>query len=513
MANKTGAITRRDFLKRSAAGAVGAMVGPYIARDAFAASQDRVTIYHSSVADSIHPYNHSSSPIYGNWQHVIEPLIEFDPAKKDFVGVLAESWEFQEKRWVFKLRKGIKFHSGAPLTSKDVVFSVEKMRDTKGGSLQAPNFKDVTEIETPDDHTVIFVTKRPMATFLDRVDNRFIISKVAGDKYGDKLYQTPIGTGPYKFVSYQRGGNMVFTRNDDYWRGKAAIKEVVFRKVTEDAARLAALESGQADFINNVPIHEVARLQRHPRVRIDQIEGLRMFFLTMNVNFKPFDNKLVRQAVNYSIDAPSIVKNIFDGIGYPINGPVGPNVIGADPKLKRYPYDPKKAKELLAQAGFRDGCDVQLYYSAGRYPKDREVCQVVAAQMVKGGFRVELISQEWALFWGKDGVNGGKLPFYYIGRGSLTDADTLYDQYFRTGTTKRCNYSNPELDKLIEEQQKIADIKKRIAILQQAGKILMEDVPYVPLYNLADIYGAAKNLIWKKRPDEKILGWDMKIQS
>ena len=511
MAQKKQDLSRRDFLKRGAALGVGAVVGPYISRDAFAASRDRVTIYHSSVADSIHPYNHSSSPIYGNWQHVIEPLVEFDTDKMDFVGVLAESFEFQEKRWVFKLRKGIKFHSGAPLTSKDVVFSIEKMRDTKGGSLQAPNFKDVTEIQTPDDHTVIFVTKQPMATFLDRIENRFIVSKEAAEKAGDPWYKDLVGTGPYKLASYQRGGNMVFIRYDDYWRGKAAIKEVVFRKVTEDAARVAALEAGQADFVNNVPIHEVARLRRHPRVRIDQIEGLRMFFLTMNVAFKPFDNKLVRQAVNYSIDAPAIVKNIFDDIGYPVNGPVGPQVIGSDPKLKRYPYNPGKAKELLAQAGYRDGLDLQFYYSAGRYPKDREVCQVVAAQMVKGGFRVELISQEWAQFWGKDGVNGGKLPFYYIGRGSLTDADTLYDQYFRTGTTKRCNYSNPDFDKLIAEQQKVADTKKRVALLQQAGKILMEDVPYVPLYNLADIYGATKNLIWKKRPDERILGWDMKI--
>ena len=338
------------------------------------------------------------------------------------------------------------------------------------------------------------------------------MSKVAGDKFGDKLYDNPIGTGPYKFVSYQRGGNMVFTRNDEYWGGKAAIKEVIFRKVTEDAARLAALESGQADFINNVPDHEVARLQKHPRVRIDKVEGLRMFFLAFNMAFKPWDNKLVRQAANYSVDAPAIVKNIFDGIGYPCNGPVGANVIGADPKLKRYPYDPQKAKQLLTQAGFPNGCDIQLYYSAGRYPKDKEVCQVVAAQMVKGGFRVELISQEWALFWDKQGVNGGKLPFYYIGRGSLTDADTLYDQYFRTGTTKRTNYSNPELDKIIEEQQKTADQKKRVALLQQAGKTIMEEAPFIPLYNLADIYGVARNLIWQMRPDEKVLGWDMKIK-
>jgi ABC-type transport system substrate-binding protein len=365
MASEKPDVSRRNFLKKSAALGVGAAVWPAVLRRASAASRDRVVIYHSSVADSIHPYNHSSSPIYGNWQHVIEPLVELDYDKKEYVGVLAESWEFQGKQWVFKLRQGVKFHNGAPLTSKDVAFSIEKMRDEKGGSLQAPNFKDVTEVQTPDDQTVVFVTKQPLAIFLDRLENRFILSKVAGDKFGDQLYQNPIGTGPYKFVSYQRGGNMVFTRNDDYWGGKAAIKEVVFRKVTEEAARLAALESGQADFINNVPVHEVARFQKHPRARIDRLEGLRMFLLAMNVAHKPFDNKLVRQAVNYSVDAPAIVKNIFDGIGYPLNGPVGSNVIGADPKHKRYPYDPKKARELLAQAGYKDGCDVQLYYSPG----------------------------------------------------------------------------------------------------------------------------------------------------
>ena len=145
-------------------------------------------------------------------------------------GVLAESWQFQGNKWVFKLRKGVKFHNGATFTSKDVVFSVEKMRDEKGGSLQASNFKDVSEIQTPDDYTVMFVTKQPNAVFLDRLDNRFMLSKEAGDKFGDKIYENLIGTGPYKFVSYQRGGNLVFTRNDNYWGGKAAYQRSHFQK-------------------------------------------------------------------------------------------------------------------------------------------------------------------------------------------------------------------------------------------------------------------------------------------
>ena len=174
-------IDRRSFLKTSAALAVSAAAGRYLNRNAYGASRDRVTIYHSSVADSINPYNHSSSPIYGNWQHVMEPLVELDYKKQDYVGILADSWQFQGNKWTFKLKKGIKFHNGAPLTSKDVAFSIEKMRDEKGGSLQAPNFKDVTEVQTPDDLTVIFVTKQPLAIFLDRLENRFILSKVAGD--------------------------------------------------------------------------------------------------------------------------------------------------------------------------------------------------------------------------------------------------------------------------------------------------------------------------------------------
>jgi peptide/nickel transport system substrate-binding protein len=194
-----------------------------------------------------------------------------------------------------------------------------------------------------------------------------------------------------------------------------------------------------------------------------------------------------------------------------MNGPVGSNVIGSDPKFKRYPYDPKKAKELLSKAGHPGGIDVKLYFSPDRYPKAREVCQVIADQLSKAGIKTELVSQEFVIFWGKEGVNGGKLPFYYVGRPAI-DADTVYDQYFRSGTTKRIGYKNPEFDKLIDEEQRTGDPKKRLAILQQAGRILMEDAPFVPLYTLAEIYGAARNVIWKPRPDEKVLSGDMKIR-
>ena len=206
-----------------------------------------------------------------------------------------------------------------------------------------------------------------------------------------------------------------------------------------------------------------------------------------------------------------MLKHIYDGHGAVVNGPLGSNWVGFDPKIKRYPYDPKKARELLTKAGYPNGLETKLYLAPDRHLKGKEVCEVIADQLGKVGIKVELVPQEYAIYWGKDGVNGGKLPFYYAGSNG-SDADVYFEQYFRTGGSKRINYNNPEFDKLIDEEQRTGDHKKRIAILHQAGRILMEDVPFAPLYTLAELYGVARNVIWKGSPDGKILASEMKIR-
>ena len=187
-------------------------------------------------------------------------------------------------------------------------------------------------------------------------------------------------------------------------------------------------------------------------------------------------------------------------------------MIGYDPAIKRYPFDPKKARELLTKAGFPNGLEVKLYLAPDRHLKGKEVCQVIAHQLNESGIKAELVPQEYPIYWGRDGVNGGKLPFYYAGR-SAYDADTFYDQYFHTGVTKRTGYSNPEFDKLVEEEQRTGDPKKRVAVLQQAGRIIIEDAPIVPLYTLAEIYGVARNIVWKGNPNNEIIVSDMKIKA
>ena len=508
---KKNGIKRRDFLKQGALAGVGAWLGNSIVRASYAASRERLSILSSISLDTLHPYAHSSSPHYGIWNNMIEPLVEVDYAKREYFGVLAESWEFQGKKWVFKLRKNVRFHDGALFTAQDVIYSINRMKNDKQ-SLQKENFRDLAEMQAVDQHTVAFITEVPNAVFLDRLQNRYILGRAGTEAQGSEPSEhKPVGTGPYRFVSWQRDGNLVLTRNDNYWGNKAAVKEIVVRRVKEDAGRVAGLLAGQGDVTNNVPVEEMSRFDKHPRVRAEKVEGVRMYFLAMNVTHKPFDNKLVRQAINYAVDPAVIIKHIYEGNGYVMNGPMGSNVIGFDPKIKRYPVDLKKAKELLDKAGYPQGLEIKLYFSPDRYPKAKEVCQVIADQLAKAGIKVELVSQEFVIFWGKDGVNGGKLPFYYVGR-PAADADTVYDQYYRSGVSPRIQYKNPEFDRIIDEEQKTGDSKKRVALLHQAGRILMEDVPFVPLYTLAEIYGVARNVIWKARPDEKIIANEMKIK-
>lgn len=535
MAKDRSGISRREFLWQGTAAGLGLALSPSLGGIGWGATKSRVRVLHGLSWDSLHPYNHSSSPLYGLWEHVLEPLVVYDFNTSQWKGRLAESWEFKGKKWVFHLRKGIKFSDGSPLTSQDVAFSINFMKNSRE-SLQRSPVKRVREVQTPDDHTVIIVTKKKRVTFVSRgVRNRFIMSKAAVEKHMRKVVveektkkgkkkkrerlvidfskHPPIGTGPYTIASFKRDGDVVLRRRDDYWGGKPEIKELIWRRVPEEAARVAGIEAGQADIVDHVPVHEIPRLQKHPRVRIDKAAGLRIYFFGLNPAHKPWDDKRVRQAANYSVDAESIVKNVFDGNGFVLDGPVGPHVVGYDPNLHRYPYDPKKAKELLAQAGHKDGLDVKLYFNPARYAKTLEVVQVIKEQMRKGGFRVELVSQEWVVYWGRSGINGGKLPFYYIGRGGILDADIMWDQYFRTGVTKRLGYSNPELDKLIEKEQGMSNHEERVKVLRQAGRVIMDEVPFIPLYNLADTYGVSRDVVWKARPDEKIHAYEMKIRS
>lgn len=492
-------MTRRDFIRQVMA--IGGTLAMGNRLGWAAAAPERIVVGMSIGVEGMSPYIQSSSPVYGIWTHVIETLVDTNFDKGRYFGELAESWTAKGTEWTFKLRKGINYHDGSPFTARDIAYSYERILTDKR-SIQGANLRDIKEMKVPDDHTLVLETKRPKAALLPLLYNRVILSQKAAERLGDKLDEQAIGTGPYKFASWERGSHFSMQRNDKYWRRGGNVKEILWRPIKEDAARIAALEAGQVDIINNVPPHEVERLKRHPRVRVELVRGLRVIFIGLNPAHKPFDNKLVRQAFNYSVDQEAIIKHIQEDQAYPLKGLLGPQMFGYDADIKNYPYDPEKAKQLLAQAGYPNGLSVDFYSPSGRYTKDKETAQAVASQLAKAGIRTNLKTPEWAIY--ETEVNNGKYGMYLFGRGSVDDPEAFYIRYFRSGRDKRLSYQNPEFDKIFDQQSEAFDPDKREELLKQLGRILHEDCPTIPLYNTADAYGVRRDLVWTARPDEKI---------
>lgn len=466
-----------------------------------AQARSRVVVAHGVGIYSLNPYAVNTSPLVAAWASLMEPLIEADYDKRGYRGVLAESWQMKGTRIEFKLRKGVRFHDGTPFTSKDVAASFKRIITDKQ-SLQAPNLENVKETEAPDDFTFIVTLKRLDASALEDINGRVIMKQSTAEKMGE-ADNKPIGTGPFKFTSWERSGQFVIRRNENYWGQPAKIEEVIYKSIQEDAARIAALEAGQVDIISNIPPHEVARLKANPRLRVQQVQGLRPLFLVLSPAYKPLDNVKVRRAISHAIDRERIIKHILEGNAYPLNGLLSSQVFGYDPGAKAFAYDPEKAKQLLVEAGFPNGVEFDYYSPTGRYPKDKEVALVIVEQLSRVGIKANLKTPEWAIF--NTDYKNGKYPMYLTGRGSLTDADALFQQYFRTGVTRRTlGYSNPKLDEILEAEQQTFDSKKREKLLQDAHRLILEDAPAIPLWNAMDIYAHRGDLIWTAPPDEKV---------
>jgi peptide/nickel transport system substrate-binding protein len=496
--------SRRKFLLEIAAAGAALPIAPFMPLQPALAQtpgRNRVVVAHGVGIYSLNPYAVNTSPLQAVWQSIMEPLIDVDYDKREYRGILAESWQMNGTKIHFKLRQGIRFYDGAPFSSKDVLASFKRILTDKE-SLQAPNLQNVREMDAPDDFTFVLTLKKADANALEDINNRVIMKQAAAEKMGG-ADGTPVGTGPFRFVSWERSGQFVMRRNESYWGQPPKIDEVIYKSIQEDAARIAALEAGQADVISNIPPHEVARLKANPRLRVQPVQGLRPIFLVLSPAYKPLDNVKVRRAITHAIDRDRIIKHILEGNAYPLSGLLSPQVFGYDPEAKAFPYDPPKAKQLLNEAGFANGFEIEYYSPTGRYPKDREVALVIVEQLSKVGIKAILKTPEWSIF--NTDYKNGKYPMYLTGRGSLIDADTLFHQYFRTGTTKRTlGYSNAKLDQILDQEQQTFDVKKRETLLMEAHRIILEDAPAIPLWNSMDVYAHRGDLIWTPPPDEKV---------
>ena len=431
-------------------------------------------------------------------QNFAEYLIYKAPSG-DLKPGLATSWKMSPDgmKVAFTLRKGVKFHTGDPLTVQDVEFSFKRamqdpVKKARLGTLQGVEVVDSTRFN------ILF--KEPDATFIPNGGNVMIVSKNYYDKVGeDAFIKTPIGTGPYKFVSYSPGEYVDMERFEGYWGQKPQVKEARFFFITEDTTRTSKLKAGEVDIIATCPFAEVREFEKSAEFKVIRYEvnspNKAVAFANRNPN-APWSKKSVRLALAYAIDWKSIIDTVLYGIPNHLMY-LSPTDLGYDPGIKPYPYDPKKAKEMLAQAGYPNGFELPLYFGTGRSSGDREISEAVAGYFEAVGVRTKLIPEEHAAMRAR--VRSAKTASaIYVGMvnaGMSGTADASYTlNLFLSSEGSNSVYSNPELDKIAREAKATVNDKKRAELLRKAQRILYEDVAVIPICSIVQHYVVKKNV-------------------
>ncbi|MFY0804532.1 glutathione ABC transporter substrate-binding protein [Peribacillus frigoritolerans] len=431
------------------------------------------------------------------YQTLVVPDKNMDPKP-----LLAKEWkQLDDVTWEFKLQEGVKFHDGAPFNAEAVKTNFDRILDPATASPQAGKLEMIKEIKVIDETTVQFKLKYPYAPLLSiLVSNEgSIISPKAIKENSDNLWQNPVGTGPFVFKSWKPGEEIALSKNKDYWGDKPKIDGVVFKVVPEDATRIAMIETGEAHVTDQVPVTEIERIEASGTMDLYRTEGLAVEYLSFNVKKKPFDDVRVRKAVAHAIEVDSIIKGVYNDVGTRANSTMSPKVFGYDPDIKGYDYDINESKKLLTEAGVKDGLEFTLTTSDR---KERiNMAEVIQSQLKGIGIKVKIQVLEYGAYI--DATAKGEHQVSIGGWGNATgDGDynqfNLFNSKSQGAAGNSSFYSNPEVDKLIENARKESDGDKRKELYSKAQAIEREEVPYVPIRNYEHlaVYGGTVKGLW-----------------
>lgn len=462
--------------------------------------------------------------------HSYESLITKN-ATMEFVPLLAESWDISEDglSWTFHLRKGVKFHDGSDFTAEDVISSYDRAR-VVGESLFVERFAYVDSYEALDEYTVVVRTKIVYPLLLDEL--MFIVISNKDDIEGktpEEIAANINGTGRYKFVEYIPEDHIDFTVNENYWGEIPEVRNVRFRPISNTATRTASLLSGELDVAFMLSIHDIDRINSTDGVRVELGRSMECVSVQMiqtddnpavELDKNPFQDVRVRKAMYMAIDADAIIKNIYNGHAYATTTTVAQGFNGYDPDLQRLPYDPEGAKQLLAEAGYPDGFEVTFDAGASTPPNSAELSQALASYWEKIGIKVNLnlISSGYGTYVNQSAGNSGLLlsPWaIYTGDGiSMQEKQYhTWDAETGTGGGNYSQYSNPEVDALIDEAMQEMDAEKRGELVRQIDqKAAMEEVANIPLFFNENVFGVNDALEYSPRYDRYILAWEIRYK-
>jgi peptide/nickel transport system substrate-binding protein len=455
----------------------------------------------------------------------------------EIVPALAERWEIVEPtRWRFYLRKGVKFHNGEDFTADDVVFSAERVRAT-GSDLKTRLPADAKVVKV-DDYTVDFALTRPDPILHYEWDTWYIMSKQWSEANNSATPQPATGqqmnyaalhengTGPFTITEHQAGVRTVFKPYANWWgKPEHNFDEVIFTTISNDATRVAALLSGDVDWVDPVPLQDIARVNANPGTEVLTGPELRTIFLgfdqmrdelgASSVKGKnPFKDVRVRKAFYQAIDIEAIESRVMRGLTTPSALMISPLLFARAGEFKRWPYDPEAAKKLLADAGYASGLEVTMDCPNDRYVNDEAICQAVVAMLARVGVKIDLLAQPKVKYFAKVLASGGyDTSFYLLGwtPGSfdswniLRDIMGCRDEKGKGGQFNFGGYCNPKIEDLRNRISVELDKTKRDDMIAEAFRIAHEDVAYIPLHQQALVWGVSKKVHVVQRPDNQIL--------
>jgi peptide/nickel transport system substrate-binding protein len=508
-----GGLERREFLKIAGAGSAVTLLGIPLGAGRASAEIPVFTAAQASDLRTLDPHMHAERVNHIVDDNIHDPLVRRD-AKNNLVPWLAEKFEVVDgKDWKFTLRKGVKFQNGNPFDARSVKFTIEK-RLKSAKSPRSGDYKPVTEVKILDSHTVVFVCDKPYITlpntlyFAPMVDEQY--ASAHDDEY---LAKNPMGTGPFRFVEWVKDDRLVLERNDAYWAGKPEIRKLVFKPVPEAATRVSGLLAGQLDLATYIPPQLWKSVEQSRRVRLSTSIGGRIVAVVFHLDKeapKPLLDVRVRQALNYAVNKRAIVDSLLGGKAELVGQPAGPAIVGFNPSIKPYPYDPARARALLKEAGYADGFEIKFDVAKGMALNDVQLSEAIVAQLKEVGVRAEMVVNEWTDFISR--LLGRKTNVPHLlswGGFSSFDAITYVKPLFSTGE-KWSFYSNPEIDRIVDQAVGEVDQDKRRGLLQRAMSILHEQCPMIFLHVQPNAYGVSRGCTWEARSDEMIPLSDVK---
>ena len=517
-------LDRRAFIKSGVAAGTLATVAGCLGEDP--EDEEEFVITLSQFPDTIDPLDHITGDYFDLYDHIYEPLFDFEPGEGIFPRVV-EDWEAQgDGTTELSLRDDVVFHNGDDLTAEDVAWTINRTIDPEFG-VPSPigtfGLGSITGAEALDETTVSVqysasagLAQFEFGNYARAIDKQWAIDNhdAENDAITGADPEDFNGTGPYEVVDFTSGEEIVLERFDDYWGDEPPFERVVFNADNESSGRVASLETDETDLTINILPEDVDTVENTDGIEIRNVTSFRTIFCPMKNTVAPFDSQEFRQAMNYAVDNEGIVETVLSGFGEPRGQPVSPGINGFNDDIEPYAQDVGQAESLVEESGY-GGAEIELQAPQGRYLNDAQVAEQVADQIDQlenvscdvniGDFGIVSDANQ-------AGVDPDEfeIPFYMIGWGVITgDTDYGVQGFFTIPDNPNRTFDDEELSDAILESQQIDDPDERREQLEEVNRIAHEKAPFVYLHTQESIYGIREEIQWEPREDETVYIWGM----